>query len=383
MYVYTCIITYVQVCIITPSDAVDPILEVDSGIGRRGSLRRNRLGSTDGQPVQLRRKKRKTKATKLQRQSTLVRHKVESLPTFFPWFVIAMTIVQLIGTIVLLSIRGIAAIDAAPVRQNRSFPSLRDIDNNATDYVEYYLASNLWIGLRAKDLIAVGAKFTPCMRQDFGIRARNTRNFGDRRDNLGCCRNKENVGTVYSLDECACSQGNNTCAQGGIETTGIGYAQGSCTSNVSSSFLGLPTFHPCCVSITGLCLITSEEECDARNGNFFPDKDNCLEVNCLEDICGFNGVNVGSEDDTPYLPTANQFWRWILSLFIHLGILHVIPVLAVQLYIGIKIERTIGWLRVGIIYFISGVGGNIVSVYCSKIMMCFGVLISKCAYSLG
>ena len=86
-----------------------------------------------------------------------------------------------------------------------------------------------------------------------------------------------------------------------------------------------------------------------------------VQVNCLQDICGFNGVSIGSQDDNPARPTAQQFWRWFTSPFIHLGIIHIIIIIPIQLYIGIKIERTIGWLRLGLIYLISAVGGNIVS----------------------
>lgn len=85
------------------------------------------------------------------------------------------------------------------------------------------------------------------------------------------------------------------------------------------------------------------------------------QVNCFENICGFSGTYVGEDSDNPTLPTANQLWRWVLSIFIYLGVIHLVLVLPIQLYVGIKIERTIGWLRIGLIYIISGVGGNIVS----------------------
>ena len=84
------------------------------------------------------------------------------------------------------------------------------------------------------------------------------------------------------------------------------------------------------------------------------------QVNCLSDICQFNGVGIGDQG-SPARPTAQQFWRWFTSPFIHLGIIHIIIIIPIQLYIGIKIERTIGWLRIGILYLISAVGGNIVS----------------------
>lgn len=85
------------------------------------------------------------------------------------------------------------------------------------------------------------------------------------------------------------------------------------------------------------------------------------QVNCLRDVCAFNGVGIGDQDGNPNRPTAQQFWRWFTSPFIHLGIIHIIIIIPIQLYVGIKIERTIGWLRISLIYLISGVGGNIVS----------------------
>jgi len=89
-------------------------------------------------------------------------------------------------------------------------------------------------------------------------------------------------------------------------------------------------------------------------------------VNCLRSVCGFNSLLVGEDTNTngdpdPLSPTANQFWRFFTAIFVHLGVLHIIILMPLQLYVGIKIERTIGWLRVGIIYLISGMGGNLVS----------------------
>ena len=85
-----------------------------------------------------------------------------------------------------------------------------------------------------------------------------------------------------------------------------------------------------------------------------------MQVNCFGKICGFNGVGIG-QDGNGLQPTAQQFWRWFLSIFLHLGIIHLAVYMPIQLYLGIKIERTVGWLRFCIIYLLSGVGGNIVS----------------------
>lgn len=45
----------------------------------------------------------------------------------------------------------------------------------------------------------------------------------------------------------------------------------------------------------------------------------------------------------------------------HVGVIDVVIIGVIQLYLGIKIERTAGFLRIALIYFIAGIGGNLVS----------------------
>ena len=326
-------------------------------LGRSGTVRRDRLQSVD-RPNDRSRRRKKKKKTKLERQSTLVRSKVESLPSFWPVFIVLITIAQVIGMIVLLAIKGLAPIGVAPVANTTAFPSL--YGDNGTQNVTFYRSVNLWIGPSPRDLIEYGAKFTPCMRTDFGIRRR-IATFRDMEENrLGCCQNEQHVGTT-ARSLCIVSRNVSFLSENANFEPNI-----LCSNNISQ--LGPPgPFHPCCISITGHCQVMHIDECTARRGIFHPQNDTCDEVNCLKDICGFNTAFIGEEDNEPWRPTANQFWRWFMSIFIHLGIIHTFIVVVIQLYVGIKIERTIGWLRVGLIYLISGVGGNIVSaksVYC-------------------
>ena len=330
-----------------PQPRTFPLLDGGDGVPQAGSD--ERLQSADQEDVPRRRRKR-NKPTKLQRQSTLVRRKVESLPSFWPIFIVLVSAIQVVAMIVLLIIRGLAPIRVSPASFTEEFPSL--VSNTTRESVTYYRSFNLWIGPSAPDLILLGAKFTPCMRTDFGIRRRNSAQASARRP-LGCCRNAQWVGTTGTgIEEC-------------IEFTDFQSNRtdfGNVTCLDEASTLPPPNFHPCCISITGQCRVMHVQECMARNGKPQPDADNCEQVNCLREICGFNEAYIGEADGNFLLPTANQFWRWFLSLFIHLGVIHMIIAMPVQLYVGIKIERTIGWLRVGLIYLISGVGGNIVSV---------------------
>lgn len=293
---------------------------------------------------------------KLERQSTFVRHKVESLPTFWPVFILLITGLQLIAMIIILITQGLAPIKAKPVRREELFPSLCDISGNAS--VTFYEAANLWIGPSPVRLIEVGARFTPCMRTDFGIRLRIS-TAAAREEPLGCCKN-DNIQGTTTPSGCVTSPNCSAPAEDDFR-----YDFDPSPNICSESSLALPNsplnFHPCCVSITGHCLVTSREECDARGGWFHEAADNCRQVNCLEGLCGFNGLTIGEDRGAVVLPKANQFWRWILSIFVHLGVLHMVALMPIQLYVGIKIERTIGWLRIGLIYLISGVGGNLVS----------------------
>ena len=82
----------------------------------------------------------------------------------------------------------------------------------------------------------------------------------------------------------------------------------------------------------------------------------------LEDICGFGYVE------------PNQFFRFILPIFLHGGVLHFMMNMFFQMRNGFDLERSIGWWRIAAIYFFSGIGGfifsgmftgNVVSVGCS------------------
>ena len=66
----------------------------DQPRGRSGSVRRDRLQAlAQSDPAVVRRPK-KTKRTKLERQSTLIRTEVESLPTFWPLFIVFISVAQ-------------------------------------------------------------------------------------------------------------------------------------------------------------------------------------------------------------------------------------------------------------------------------------------------
>ncbi|ORX52963.1 rhomboid-domain-containing protein [Piromyces finnis] len=70
----------------------------------------------------------------------------------------------------------------------------------------------------------------------------------------------------------------------------------------------------------------------------------------LADICGFDM----KQRDTP-----NQWYRFIIPIFLHSGILHILFNLVFQVRTGIPMEKEFGSWRMAIIYMISGIFGFI------------------------
>lgn len=57
-----------------------------------------------------------------------------------------------------------------------------------------------------------------------------------------------------------------------------------------------------------------------------------------------------------------QAYRFFIPMFLHGGIIHLVMNLVSQLMFGILLERKFGWIRIGILYILSGIGGTLLSV---------------------
>lgn len=85
-------------------------------------------------------------------------------------------------------------------------------------------------------------------------------------------------------------------------------------------------------------------------------------VTCqLSDLCGFssshNPVVNGSLDPKPPLQAPDQWWRFIVPIFLHGGIIHIGFNLLLQMTLGRDVEKLIGSIRFFILYFASGIFG--------------------------
>ena len=64
---------------------------------------------------------------------------------------------------------------------------------------------------------------------------------------------------------------------------------------------------------------------------------------------------------TPFILEGGQYYRLFTSMFLHFGITHLMNNMVMLGALGWNLELEIGKLRFIIIYFLSGIGGNILS----------------------
>jgi membrane associated rhomboid family serine protease len=78
----------------------------------------------------------------------------------------------------------------------------------------------------------------------------------------------------------------------------------------------------------------------------------------LSDLCGFGGVpNPLYNGDIKQRPEPNQWYRFILPIFLHAGIIHIGFNMLLQLTLGREMELAIGSIRFLLVYLASGIFG--------------------------
>jgi len=103
----------------------------------------------------------------------------------------------------------------------------------------------------------------------------------------------------------------------------------------------------------------------------------------LSQLCGFNGVpNPVPDGSIDQTPEPNQWYRFIIPMFLHAGIIHIGFNMLLQLTLGREMEIMIGPVRFFLVYIASGIfgfvlGGNfaatgIASTGCSGCL--FGII---------
>ena len=65
--------------------------------------------------------------------------------------------------------------------------------------------------------------------------------------------------------------------------------------------------------------------------------------------------------DQPWLANKpRQWWRIPLSIIYHHGVIHVVVVCIMEFLIMRVMEKSVGWLRIMLVYVLSGIGGILV-----------------------
>ncbi|CAL8309742.1 unnamed protein product [Boreogadus saida] len=316
-----------------------------------------------------------------------VQRQIEDMDDHRPFFTYWITFVHLLITILAVAIHGIAPVGFS---QHETVDSVLR-NKGVYENVKFVQQENFWVGPSSEALIHLGAKFSPCMRQDKEvhqlIQEKRARERGS-----GCCVRNDRSGCLQTpQDECSTTLAvwvkwpqhssapslNGTPRQHGavchqdprmcLEPASVSPHEWPdditqwpvCTRYDSGNHTNLAhidcaiTGRPCCIGTKGRCEITSREYCDFMRGYFHEEATLCSQVACMDDVCGL----------LPFLnpDIPDQFYRLWLSLFLHAGILHCLVSVVFQMTVLRDLEKLTGWLRISIIYIVSGITGNLAS----------------------
>uniref|UniRef100_A0A3Q2UXH2 Inactive rhomboid protein n=1 Tax=Haplochromis burtoni TaxID=8153 RepID=A0A3Q2UXH2_HAPBU len=328
-----------------------------------------------------------TNRTYRKRIDSYVKRQIEDMDDHRPFFTYWITFVHLLITILAVSIYGFAP---PGFSQHETVDSVLR-NKGVYENVKFVQQENFWIGPSSVTLIHLGAKYSPCMRQDQQVHDL-IREKRDIERNSACCVRNDRSGCVQtSEEECSstlavwvkwpghpstpklngkdrqygsvCHQDPRIC----LEPASVSPHEWPdditkwpvCTRYNTGNHTNLPhidctiTGRPCCIGTKGRCEITSREYCDFMKGYFHEEATLCSQVHCMDDVCGL----------LPFLnpEVPDQFYRLWLSLFLHAGILHCLVSVAFQMTILRDLEKLAGWLRISIIYILSGITGNLAS----------------------
>lgn len=195
---------------------------------------------------------------------------------------------------------------------------------------------NLWFGPDTNHVIQWGAKYTPCMRTESWIKDI-AKNISDAEQSYGCCMTLASPQQCGMLPQDDCS-----------DTFYVNFTTASCAD---VSLCQEVVLRPCCYGIRGQCATVASDYCSAIGGTFHDDKLLCSEVDCVEELCQMGGFHKGPD----------QWWRLFTAIFMHIGLIHLFANVLFQYTMVREIEIYAGPIRTGLMYFTSGVGGNIIA----------------------
>ncbi|KAM6939692.1 inactive rhomboid protein 2-like [Xenentodon cancila] len=314
--------------------------------------------------------------------SSNVQKQLDDFHSHRPYFTYWITFVHIVITLLACCTYGFA-----PVGFSQHSESQLVLKNKGIyESVKFIQQENFWIGPSSEDLIHLGAKFSPCIRQDGQI-VNLIKKAKDLERESGCCVQNDNSGCVQTLST-DCSDTLATFIKWDKEHVGIFRSSGSvchqdprvceepastgphmwpdditrwpvCTYPKKWNHTGYRHMdcnikgRPCCIGTKGRCEITTREYCTFMHGYFHEEATLCSQVHCLDEVCGL----------LPFLnpDVPDQVYRLWLSLFLHAGLLHCMVSVVFQMTIVRDVEKLAGWHRISIIYILSGITGNLAS----------------------
>ncbi|XP_069875833.1 inactive rhomboid protein 1 isoform X2 [Dipodomys merriami] len=355
--------------------------------GQRITVPVHKLFAREKRPYGLGMVGRLTNRTYRKRIDSYVKRQIEDMDDHRPFFTYWLTFVHSLVTILAVCIYGIAPVGFSQHETVDSVLRNRGVYEN----VKYVQQENFWIGPSSEALIHLGAKFSPCMRQDPQVHSF-IHAAREREKHSACCVRNDRSGCVQtSEEECSstlavwvkwpihpsapdlaghkrlfgsvCHQDPRVCDEPSSEDPHEWPEDITkwpiCTKNSAGNHTNHPhmdcaiTGRPCCIGTKGRCEITSREYCDFMRGYFHEEATLCSQVHCMDDVCGL----------LPFLnpEVPDQFYRLWLSLFLHAGVLHCLVSVCFQMTVLRDLEKLAGWHRIAIIYLLSGITGNLAS----------------------
>uniref|UniRef100_A0A8C7NTW0 Inactive rhomboid protein n=1 Tax=Oncorhynchus mykiss TaxID=8022 RepID=A0A8C7NTW0_ONCMY len=314
--------------------------------------------------------------------SSQVQKQLDDFSSHRPYFTYWITFVHVVITILACATYGFAPVGFA----QHSTTELVLKNKGIYESVKFIQQENFWIGPGSEDLIHLGAKFSPCIRKDSQIVSL-IQKAKDQERESGCCVQNDNSGCVQTLSN-DCSESLATFMKWRNEYVDILRSSGSvchqdprtceepasaephtwpddithwpiCTSPRKTNLTGYRHMdcnlkgRPCCIGTKGRCEITTREYCSFMHGYFHEEATLCSQIHCLDEVCGL----------LPFLnpDVPDQVYRLWLSLFLHAGLLHCLVSVVFQMTILRDLEKLAGWVRISIIYVLSGITGNLAS----------------------
>ncbi|XP_078793231.1 inactive rhomboid protein 1 isoform X4 [Oryzias latipes] len=374
-------------CLVQPKVLNQEVVTSHHQRGQKITIPVKKLFTRQRRPYGLGMIGRLTNRTYRKRIDSFVQKQIEDMDNHRPFFTYWITFVHLVTTILAVTIYGVVPMGFSQYETVDSVLRNKGVYEN----VKFVQQQNFWFGPSSEALIHLGAKFSPCMRQDEEVHQLIQEIKAKERES-GCCVRNDRSGCLQTLqEECSstlaewikwpqhpsapylngklrqhgsvCHQDPRFCLEPAsaspLEWPDDITQWPICTLYNTGNHTNLPhidctiTGRPCCIGTKGRCEITSREYCDFMHGYFHEEAILCSQVACMDDVCGL----------LPFLnpEVPDQFSRLWLALFLHAGILHCLVSMFFQMTVLRDLEKLAGWLRISIIYMLSGITGNLAS----------------------